>query len=178
MDLKDGIVLLEEFEQAKQWKREGRAAEALSALEGLVRKSPGNVPFLMRLGDAQLEAGMAPEGLRTLAHAVALSPRLDFLRVRLAQTLAELGRLPEAREQYRVALKLNPRSAPAWSGLAEIARSTRGPVEERRVLQECEAAGTRSASLLARLAELELAAGDAAGKRHADEARRLLEPSR
>ena len=178
IDPKDGIVLLEEFEQAKEWKREGRAAEALSTLEGLVRKSPGNVPFLMRLGDAQLEAGMGPEGLGTLARAVALSPRLDFLRVRLAQTLAELGRLPEAREQYGVALKLNPRSAPAWSGLAEIARSTGGPIEERRVLQECEAAGTRSASLLARLAELELAAGDAAGKRHADEARRLLEPSR
>jgi Tfp pilus assembly protein PilF len=109
-----------------------------------------------------------------LSHAVELSPRLDFLHLRLAQAYAELGRRDEARKEYRVTLELNPRSAPAWSGLAEIARRTEGPAAERRVLEECEAAGTGSASLLARLADLERAAGDAAAaSRHALEAQRL-----
>lgn len=174
IDPKDGIALLEQFEQAKQWTREGRTQEAVSKLESLVRKSPGNVPFLMRLGDVQLQAGMAAEGLKSLTYAVTLSPRLDFLHVRLAQAYAEVGRPAQARSEYRLALELNPRSAPAWSGLAEIARRTAGPAEERRILQECEVAGTRSATLLTRLAVIELALGDeAASQRHAESAVQL-----
>jgi predicted Zn-dependent protease len=177
LDPKDGIVLLDEFEQAKQWMREGHTREAVAKLESLVRRSPGNVPFLLRLGDAQLAAGQSAEGIRSLTLAVQLSPSLDFLHLRLGQAYAELGRVEEARKEYRVTLQLNPRSAPAWSGLAEIARHTEGPAAERKILEECEAAGTRSATLLTRLAELERAAGDAAGaRRHALEAERLAAP--
>ncbi|MEP6993215.1 MAG: sulfatase-like hydrolase/transferase [Acidobacteriota bacterium] len=174
LDPKDGIRLLKEFEEARELSRAGRSSEAILKLESLVRRSPGNVPFLMRLGDAQLAGGMAEEGLKALTYAVTLSPRLDFLHVRLAQACAELGQVGPARNEYALALKLNPRSAPAWSGLAEIARTTGGPLEERKVLQECEAAGTRSATLLRRLSEIEAALGDrAAAQRHAAEADRL-----
>jgi tetratricopeptide (TPR) repeat protein len=114
---------------------------------------------------------MPAEGLRSLARAIELSPRLDFLHVRLAQAYAELGRAEDARREYRATLELNPRSAPAWSGLAEVARRTEGAAAERRVLEQCEAAGTMSASLLRRLAELERGMGDAAAaERHAAEA--------
>src|SRR5262249_42120227 len=84
LDPKDGIALLAEFEQAKESMREGRAGDAVARLESLVRRSPENVPFLLRLGDAQLAAGMRVEGLRSLARAIELSPRLDFLHLRLA----------------------------------------------------------------------------------------------
>jgi arylsulfatase A-like enzyme len=171
LDPKDGIALLAEFDQAKEWMREGRAREAVAKFESLVRRSPDNVPFLLRLGDAQLAAGMPADGLRSLARAIELSPRLDFLHVRLAQAYAELGRAEDAKREYRATLELNPRSAPAWSGLAEVARRTEGAAAERRVLEQCEAAGTMSASLLRRLAELERGMGDAAGaERHAAEA--------
>jgi len=171
LDPKDGIALLAEFDEAKEWMRQGRARDAAARLEGLVRKNPDNVPFLLRLGDAQLSAGMPAEGLRSLARAIELSPRLDFLHVRLAQAYAELGRAEDARREYRATLELNPRSAPAWSGLAEVARRTEGAAAERRVLEQCEAAGTMSASLLRRLAELERGMGDAAAaERHAAEA--------
>ncbi len=171
LDPKDGIALLAEFDQARQWMREGRARDAVGKLDSLVRRSPDNVPFLLRLGDAQLAAGMPAEGLRSLVRAIELSPRLDFLHVRLAQAYAELGRVEEAKREYRATLALNPRSAPAWSGLAEIARRREGPAAERRVLEQCEAAGTLSASLLRRLADLEKGMGDAArAERHAAEA--------
>jgi arylsulfatase A-like enzyme len=171
LDPKDGIAMLDAFEQAKELARQGRNADAVARLEGLVRRSPNNVPFLLRLGDSQLAAGMPAEGLRSLGRAIELSPRLDFLHLRLAQAYAELGRIEEAKREYRATLELNPRSAPAWSGLAEIARRTEGPAAERGVLEQCEAAGTLSASLLRRLAELERGMGDAArASRHAAEA--------
>jgi hypothetical protein len=63
----------------------------------------------------------------------------------------------------------SPRCAPAWSP-REIARRTEGPAA-RTILEESETAGTLSASLLRRLAELERAMGDAAqAQRHALEA--------
>ena len=177
IDPKDGIRLLDEFEAAKQLTREGHPRQAVEALQTLVRKSPGNVPFLMRLGEAQLAAGMTEDSLKTIAYAVSINPGLDFLHVRLAQACAQGGQVDRARKEYELALKLNPRSAPAWSGLAEIARRTGAPGEELIILQQCNAAGTRSATLLGRQAELELAAGDSAsGKRHGAEARRLLQP--
>jgi tetratricopeptide (TPR) repeat protein len=173
LDPKDGIPMLAEFEEAKRWLREGRRMDAVEKLETLVRRSPGNVPFLFRLGDAQMGVGLTEEGLRSLSFAVTLSPNLDFLLVRLAQAYAEAGRADEAIRAYRAALRLNPRSAPAWSGLAEIARRLEGPAAERKVLEECESAGTRSASLLARLSDLETALGNAElGRRHAEEAAR------
>jgi arylsulfatase A-like enzyme len=171
LDPKDGIALLADFDDAKELVREGRARDAVAKLEGLVRKNPENVPFLLHLGNAQLGAGLPEEGLRSLVRAIELSPRLDFLHVRLAQAYAELGRVEEAKREYRAALALNPRSAPAWSGLAEIARRREGSAAERKVLEDCEAAGTQSASLLRRLAELERSAGDASlAQRHSAEA--------
>ena len=44
-DPKDGILLLDEFEKAKDLTRSGRATEAIAALTVLVKASPGNVPF-------------------------------------------------------------------------------------------------------------------------------------
>ena len=175
IDPKDGIRLLDEFEEAKALTRQGRAGEAVARLEGLVKRSPGNVPFLVRLAEAQAAAGETGKAIETVGEALELNPGLDFLHLQLARLCLQAGRREDARASYRAALALNPRFAPAWLGLAELSARTGPPGEELRVLREAEAAGTHSGVLLARMAQIELPAGDvAAAERHAEAAVRLL----
>ncbi len=175
IDPKDGIKLLDEFEKAKDLTRSGRATEAIAALTVLVKASPGNVPFLVRLAEAQAAAGEVGAAIETVGDALTLNPGLDFLHLQLARLLARAGRIEEARASYRAALALNPRLAPAWLGLAELAAKSGGTSEELRLLREAEAEKLHSGALYARLAQVELAAGDtAAAATHALEAMRLL----
>lgn len=175
IDPKDGIRMLDELEQAKALTRQGRAREAVERLEGLVKRNPGNVPFLARLAEAQAAAGETGKAVETVGRALELNPGLDFLHLQLARLCVEAGRSEEARASYRAALDLNPRFAPAWLGLAELAARTGPPGEELRILREGAATGTHSGALLARLAQVELSAGDvASADRHAGEATRLL----
>jgi tetratricopeptide (TPR) repeat protein len=94
----------------------GRTKDAVARMEDLVRRSPGNVPFLTRLASAQSAAGRAEAGVATLKHAVGLNPRLDFLHAHLADAYLDLGRVAEARAEYELALQINPRFARAWLG--------------------------------------------------------------
>ena len=175
IDPKDGIKLLDEFEKAKDLTRSGRATEAITALTILVKASPGNVPFLVRLAEAQAAAGEFGAAIETVGEALTLNPGLDFLHLQLARLLARAGRIEEARASYRAAVALNPRLAPAWLGLAELAAKSGGASEELRVLREAEAAKLQSGALYARLAQVELADGDTpAAATHALEAVRLL----
>ena len=177
IDPKDGIVMLAELDQTRAWMRGGRARDAVAKLEDLVKRSPGNVPFLVRLAVAQTAAGRAEAGAATLKHAVGLNPRLDFLHAHLADSYLDLGRVAEARAEYELALELNPRFARAWLGLAEAAGRSGAPGAERDVLRRAVAAATDSAMVWARMAELELEArppDTAAAQRSAAEATRLM----
>jgi arylsulfatase A-like enzyme/predicted Zn-dependent protease len=175
IDPKDGIALLHELERAKTATREGRAAEAVPLLEDLLRRSPGNVPFLTRLAEAQAALGRTQAAAATLAQAVQVNPSLEFLRLRLAEAHFGLGRLADARAEYEAALALDPRSSRAWMGLAEIALRQGRAAEERAVLQRALEAGVRSAAVLGRLAQIEAQAGDAArADAHAAEAVALV----
>jgi arylsulfatase A-like enzyme/Flp pilus assembly protein TadD len=175
IDPKDGIGMLAELDETRAWMRDGRAKEAVARLEDLVRRSPGNVPFLVRLAVAQSAAGRAEAGVATLKHAVGLNPRLDFLHAHLADAYLDLGRVAEARAEYELALELNPRFARAWLGLGEAAGRTGAAGAERAVLRRAVAAGTDSAIVWSRLAELELLSGEtAAAARAAEEATRLV----
>ena len=174
LDPKDGIALLQEFDSAKDLTRAGRAEEAARALRQLAERSPGNVPFLARLAEAEAAAGHPDAARRAFQKAIARNPSLDFLHVGLAELEWRAGDASAAAAEYEAALSANPRSAPAWLGLAAIAAAGRTPGGERRVLDRAEAAGTRSAAVLARLARLELADGDvSAAERHSAEALRL-----
>ena len=175
IDPKDGLAMLSELERAREEIRAGRHRQALTTLEHLVRRSPGNVPFLTRLAQAQAASGQKEPALATLRRAVALNPRLDFLHLRLADESLEQGRLEEAGAAYERALALNPRFAPAWLGLGEVGRRAGGAEEERRILGRAEASGVESAALAARLAQIDLASGrpDSA-ELYAREATRLL----
>jgi tetratricopeptide (TPR) repeat protein len=175
IDPKDGIALLREFDAAKELRRTGRVREAIAALEGLVARSPGNVPFLSRLAEAQSAAGRHDAGIATLKHAISLNPRLDFLHLHLAEAYFRTGRVEDARAEYALVTTLNPRSSQAWMGLAELAQRAGKPAEERAILERALAAGTRSGAVYARLAQVELAAGAvAAAERHARLATEVL----
>jgi arylsulfatase A-like enzyme/Flp pilus assembly protein TadD len=173
LDPKDGIRLLPEFDRAKELTRSGRAEEAARLLRALTEASPGNVPFLVRLGEAEAAAGRFDAAREAFRAAVARNPGLDFPRVSLGELEARAGRWDAARSELEAALAANPRSAPAWLALADV-EARGGAAAQRQVLERAVAAGTRSATVCARLASLELAAGDSgAAGRHAAEALRL-----
>ena len=175
IDPKDGIGLLVSFEEARELLRDGHAREAAVRLRDLTRRSPGNVPFLTRLADAEVSSGNAEAGIAAMREALALNPELDLLHTSAAALYARTGRTADAKREYEAALALNPRSAPSWLGLARIAGVEQSPEAELAVLVRADGAGTESAAVLARLAQLELAAGRVAdASRHASRATRLL----
>ena len=178
MDPKDGMPLLSEFERAKALLAAGRVAEARALFEDLVRRSPGNVPFLSRLAEAEAASGRREAALATLRAALQLNPSLDFLRLRLADGCFELGRLGEARAEYAATLAKDPRSARAWMGLGEVALRQGRPEEELSLMRRAVAAGAQSAAVLSRLSQIEAGRGDlAAAEAHAEEAVGLLPDS-
>jgi len=168
MDPKDGIVLLDEFDRARSLIRAGMPGEAARQLALLVDKNPGNVPFLVRLGEAQAASGNPDAALKTMEAAVALNPQLDFLHAHMARLHADARRYARARAEWEAALELNPRYALAWLGLAGLAAREGGAKAELEVLRKGDLAGTRSAAVLTRMAEIELSSGDlAAAEGHA-----------
>jgi tetratricopeptide (TPR) repeat protein len=167
IDPKDGIGLLAEMEQART---AARPADVVARLQDLCKRSPGNVPFLTSLARAQTAAGDLPGAIATLDTALDANPRSEFLHVHRGELLRRLGRTAEARKSYEAALQLNPRAAAAWLSLAEMAGG-----DEYDVLRRADAAGTASATLLTRLAALEVDRGqDKAADGHLAEATTLL----
>jgi arylsulfatase A-like enzyme/Tfp pilus assembly protein PilF len=167
LDPKDGILLLADFLDAKRLTQGGNPRAAVAKLADLVRRSPGNIPFLTALATAQLASGDGEAGIATYRRAAQESPKLDFLHENLADAYARLGRPEEAKKEYELTLELNPRFAAAWWGLADLAQKAGRPAEARRLLSDAVAAGTESVSILVRLAEVEAKGGDAAAaERH------------
>jgi arylsulfatase A-like enzyme/Flp pilus assembly protein TadD len=162
IDPKDGVLMLAEFMAAKEVMQRGDPRSAAAKLADLVRRSPGNIPFLTNLATAQLAAGDGEAALATYRRAAGENPKLDFLHENLADAYARLGRTEEARKEYELTLTLNPRFAAAWWGLADLAQKAGRPAEVRKILAQAVDAGTESVSILVRLAEAEARGGDAA----------------
>lgn len=162
IDPKDGAPLLEEFRAAKELTERGQPKQAAEKLAALVKRSPGNVPFLTALAAAQLASGEGETALATYRRAAQENPGLDFLHLNLADAYRRLGRVEAARKEYALVLELNPRFAAAWWNLADLAEKAGKPAEARQLLAKAVSTGTESVSILVRLAELEIASGDAA----------------
>ena len=158
IDPKDGLALLDAARggeaPARRRPRGGGAAAAARAL----REEPGQraVPR-----PARARAGGRGRPRTRRAHAAARARPEPALRVRAPAPggrAAPQGRRGPARQSYEDALALNPRLAAAWLALAEMAKD-KGAAEERALLARGAEAGTESAALLTRLAQLELSAG-------------------
>jgi choline-sulfatase len=160
IDPKDGMALLDQFEQAKSELAKGRYAEAAVAIEGLVKANPHNVPFLARLCLARLREGKTEAAVAACRQTVALNPKSELLRLGLARALGHVGRREEARSEYRAALELDPRLVTVWIDLADLDLAESKPEAALATLKRALAAGTVSATLLIRIARLEVAAGD------------------
>ncbi len=158
LDPKDGVPLLAELEAANKLARQKSWQPAVARLTELVRRSPGNVKFLLTLAQMQLASGDGGAALATFRRAVEENPRRDESHRELADAFASLGRREDARQEYLLTLALNPRSFPAWWGLANLAEKAGNRAEVREVLTRAVAAGTESPSILKRLAEIEAAA--------------------
>ena len=174
LDPKDGVLLLAERESALELVRRKSWKPALAKLTELVRRSPGNVMFLMDLAKAQLASRDGDAALATFRRAVEANPRRVESHCELAGAYAHERRLKEARQEYQLALALSPRSFGAWWGLVKLTERTGDLAKIRAVLTRAVEAGTQSPSLLERLAAIEDTAGDtASAERHRAEARRL-----
>lgn len=160
IDPKDAIGWLEELEEAKRLLAAGAVWEARALLDDLVRRNPGNVPFLTRAAEARLATGDVARGMELLERALAINPRLDLLHLRVGDARQVLGDRDGAAAAYRDALELNPRLAGAWLGLAQAAAMAGDAAEERRLLEAAVAAGTVSGAVSARLGQIALADGD------------------
>jgi arylsulfatase A-like enzyme/Tfp pilus assembly protein PilF len=159
IDPKDGIRLLAELDQAKAAMQAGRFAEALPRLRDLCTRSPGNIPFLSQLARAQEGSGDLKGAVATFLIARDANPRSEFTYLHLADAYRRLGQLDDSKHSYESALALNPRSGEAWLGLAEMAKEAGRADEEYDLLRRADEAGTASGSLLARLAQIEIARG-------------------
>lgn len=155
IDPKDGQKMLETLNRAKELMSVGNHGEALPMLQDLVAKSPGNVPFLSNLATAQMAAGRQQESIATLRRAVQLNPHLDFLHLHLAEAYRHLEAWDAAEQEFRLVIDLNPRQATAWLSLAEILHRRKDSQGERSLLRRAVDAGTHSASIHLRLAQLE-----------------------
>jgi tetratricopeptide (TPR) repeat protein len=174
LDPKDGVLLLAVRDFARELKQEKSWLPALAKLTELARRNPENIQFLLVLGKAQLASRQGGAAIATFRRAVAANPRPAESHLELAEAYAHEGRREEARQEYELTLALDSRSSRAWWGLVRLAEKTGDLVKVRAVLTRAVEAGTRSPSILERLAAIEYTAGDtAAAGRHRAEARRL-----
>jgi arylsulfatase A-like enzyme/Tfp pilus assembly protein PilF len=161
-DAKDGVVELHRYLKAKQTLQEGKVQLALAELEDLVRRNPGNLPFLNQLAHAYQETGQPDRAIPLFQAAVRLSPELHFTHLNLARCLHQFQQISAARESYWAALDRFPRAESAWLGLAELAHGEGNLQDERAILNAALEAGVQSAALHLALAAQELASGQPA----------------
>ncbi len=105
---------------ARQLTDEGRAAEALMAVERALSLDPASLPA-NGLKKALTQAlGAADPALTRLELAAALNYEAAGPQIDLAYAYADLDRLRDAERQFRRALTLDPRHAEAQGGLAAL----------------------------------------------------------
>jgi arylsulfatase A-like enzyme/Flp pilus assembly protein TadD len=149
IDPKDGMSMLAEMETLRARIGGSDAGEVAARAGALAQRSPGNVPFLTLAGEAWLAAGDSARALDAYRRAASLNPSLDFLHLNLANAHRAAGDAASAEKEYRLVLQLNPRLAAASIQLAEMK-----PREARAILRASVDAGSASASVLTRLAQL------------------------
>ncbi len=131
---------------ADLYRRQGRGAEALSALREAVSAQPSNPAAHRGLAVALAQAKEFPEAEKEFRAAIALDPNDWESLTGLGNVLDATGRHDEAILAHRAALDRNPSYAPAHynlgcvlfnqHNLAEAAREFRGALESDPALAE------------------------------------------
>ncbi|MEK7435971.1 MAG: tetratricopeptide repeat protein [Pseudomonadota bacterium] len=117
------------IEQALQYIRSGRVAEAEQMLRSHLTGSPDSVDALHYLGLLCHQSGRGAEAVALLAQAVAHSPETGHLRANFAEVLRAQGDLDAAEMHARAAVGLEPGHANFQFNLATVLNA-RGRVEE------------------------------------------------
>ncbi|HZF74947.1 MAG TPA: M48 family peptidase, partial [Acetobacteraceae bacterium] len=101
--------------------RSGRPAEAVAALDVLIREQPSN-PYLHELkGQVLFESGQVAEAVAPYAQAARLAPEEGLIRLNLARALMEAGDaagLPRAVAELDIALRTERESPFVWRQMA------------------------------------------------------------
>ena len=176
IDPKEGIRLLADFAKSKDLLSHGQYKQARTLLQGLIDRNPSNIPFLTRLAEAHMHLNEQQEALALYRRAVSLNPHLDFLHLNLGAALRIAGDFKAAQASLEMATRINPRSAKGWLHLAEVV-NLQGDLEaEHGILHHSLKHGVASATLLARLAQVEMKYKKWEQANRALEAATLLEP--
>jgi arylsulfatase A-like enzyme/Tfp pilus assembly protein PilF len=101
--------------------RQGRAGDAVAALDEALRRRPQDPLVSAALATALLSAGRPEEARRTLEAAQRIQPEDPRLYYLLGMVAEQEGHEDDAPALYRKALALNPRSAPAHVQLGALA---------------------------------------------------------
>ncbi|HJW96395.1 MAG TPA: sulfatase-like hydrolase/transferase [Thermoanaerobaculia bacterium] len=116
-DPRDMAPLFRKFEESVWAVNEKRTADALPALEQLVRDDPRNSVFRGLLARAYKQAGRADRALELYRQAVAIAPDDNDAWYELAVALQAAGRAKEASVVIREALRRDPSRPEAHNAL-------------------------------------------------------------
>ncbi len=117
------------LQQASEFERRGRLAEAIAGCQRILAREPSNVDTLVLLGQAHLRGGNVAAAGQALRRAVTLNPRHAAGQTLLGITLSSRGQSLEALACFDRALQADPASAMALIYRAD-ALATLGRNEE------------------------------------------------
>jgi tetratricopeptide (TPR) repeat protein len=100
--------------------RDGRAAEAEAVIDDALSRKVDEHRFLLKRGEAQIEARRFAEAEASLRAALQKKPGLEGARFNLGLALEEQGRKEEAIAAYRDEVKDNPKAFRASFNLGRL----------------------------------------------------------
>ena len=103
-----------ELQQALQWHRQGRLAEAIALYEAVLRRSPATLEALQMLGLAHVGLQQAGAALPYFERATQLAPDSAAAHFNRGLTLLQLDRVQEALAALEATLARDPRHLKAW----------------------------------------------------------------
>jgi tetratricopeptide (TPR) repeat protein len=140
-----------EIHEATRQMQQERFADALPALESVLRRDPRNFTALTLAARCLQETGKCAEAVPLFRRGSQENPRSEVPVVDAAGCLLTLGRRDEAMGEFRRALKLDPAQPESAANLARLLAEAGDRAAALQVLEDAIAAGSRaSAVFLAR----------------------------
>jgi tetratricopeptide (TPR) repeat protein len=126
---------------AKFLQKDGRAEEALGALERAARAAPNSAPTWTELGIAALKLGQTARAVAALDRALVLRPDMTRAWHALGNARRAAGDLEGAEAAFRRLVTLAPDNGPAWVNLGVVLRLLGRPAEALPCLAQARKAG-------------------------------------